>query len=115
MVRVCVTDQLVPSHNKRQSNNTVMVAHIGLRFSYIVRQTLSIYLLIHPIHGFHGIHRQSSSYMTATIVSALTERQMQFWEDVEEGLKDMEAYYLSTKGLNMDRIHQFSKRYVLRL
>ncbi len=42
-------------------------------------------------------------------LNALTERQMQFWEDVEEGLDDIESYFRK-KGQNIDRIRQFGKR-----
>lgn len=42
-------------------------------------------------------------------LSALTERQMQFWEDVEEGLDDVEEVYAS-KGQDIDRIRMFGKR-----
>ena len=42
-------------------------------------------------------------------LSALTERQMQFWEDVEEGLDDIENFY-AKKGEDIDRIRQFGRR-----
>jgi hypothetical protein len=49
----------------------------------------------------------------------LSERQMQFWEDVEDGLDDM-ADFFNAKQLqqpnsnhkNIDRIRTFAKRYV---
>jgi len=40
---------------------------------------------------------------------ALTERQMQFWEDVDEGLDDIENFFVK-KGQDIDRIRQFVKR-----
>ena len=40
---------------------------------------------------------------------ALTERQEQFWEDVEDGLNDIEKYYRE-KGENIDRIRRFGMR-----
>ena len=43
---------------------------------------------------------------------ALTERQMQFWEDVDEGLNDIEAFYQSSKGMDIDRVRRFAQRYV---
>lgn len=46
-----------------------------------------------------------------TSLNALSERQMQFWEDVEEGLDDIEDFY-EKQGLDIDRIRQFGKRYV---
>jgi hypothetical protein len=39
----------------------------------------------------------------------LTERQVQFWEDVEDGLDDIENFY-AKKGQAIDRIRQFGKR-----
>lgn len=39
---------------------------------------------------------------------ALTERQLQFWEDVEEGLVDIQSFY-EKQGLDIDRIQQFAK------
>jgi hypothetical protein len=34
---------------------------------------------------------------------------MQFWEDVEDGLDDIENFYVK-KGQAIDRIRQFGKR-----
>lgn len=42
-------------------------------------------------------------------LEALTERQMQFWEDVEEGLDDIEDFY-AKKGQSIDRLRVFGKR-----
>ena len=42
---------------------------------------------------------------------ALTERQMQFWEDVENGLDDIESFYKSLNGQDIDRVREFVKRY----
>ena len=39
----------------------------------------------------------------------LTIRQVQFWEDVESGLDDIENFY-KKKGQSIDRIRQFGKR-----
>ncbi|KAL3936351.1 MAG: hypothetical protein SGBAC_008314 [Bacillariaceae sp.] len=39
----------------------------------------------------------------------LTERQIQFWEDVDNGLDEIENFY-AKKGQNIDRIRTFSKR-----
>ena len=36
---------------------------------------------------------------------------MQFWEDVESGLDDIENFY-AKKGQSIDRIRQFGKRLV---
>jgi hypothetical protein len=43
-------------------------------------------------------------------LAALTERQQQFWEDVERGLDDIADFYQSKKGMDIDRIRQFGKR-----
>ena len=62
-----------------------------------------------------GVSTQSYAKMMMTIassstpLSALTERQMQFWEDVEDGLDDIENFY-AKKGQSIDRIRQFGKR-----
>ena len=48
--------------------------------------------------------------MTAGPLRALTERQQQFWEDVESGLDDIESFYKSKMGLDIDRIRQFGRR-----
>lgn len=50
----------------------------------------------------------SSQQATESNLSALTERQMQFWEDVDEGLDDIENFY-AKKGESIDRIRVFSK------
>ena len=44
-----------------------------------------------------------------TRLNALTERQLQFWEDVEEGLDDIEAFWDKKAGLDIDRIRTFGK------
>ena len=41
-------------------------------------------------------------------LSALTERQMQFWEDVDDGIDDIAAYYESN-GQSLDRIRAFGR------
>jgi hypothetical protein len=45
---------------------------------------------------------------TASSLAALTERQMQFWEDVDTGLADIENFY-AKKGEDIDRIRTFTK------
>lgn len=44
-----------------------------------------------------------------SFLQALTDRQMQFWEDVEDGLDDIEEFYWK-RGQDIDRIRQFGKR-----
>jgi hypothetical protein len=89
----------------------IMTVRHNLQFIrwFLSPSLLSLYL-IHPTHGFYGTHRKTYKTRTPTFLSALTERQMQFWEDVEEGLNDIEAFYISSKGLNIDRVRQFSRR-----
>lgn len=53
----------------------------------------------------------TSSSSSSTSLFALTERQMQFWEDVDEGLNDIEAFYQSSKGMDIDRVRRFTQRY----
>ena len=48
------------------------------------------------------IHRNVRLY-------ALTERQVQFWENVDDGLDDIEKNY-GKKGGNIDRIRKFGMR-----
>jgi hypothetical protein len=45
------------------------------------------------------------------VLHALSDRQLQFWEDVDVGLDDIENFYLK-QGQNIERIRQFSKRSV---
>lgn len=45
---------------------------------------------------------------TTSSLAALTERQMQFWEDVDTGLNDIENFY-AKKGQDIDRIRTFAK------
>ena len=51
------------------------------------------------------VKRRSSSPRTRP--DALTERQLQFWEDVEEGLDDIENFF-AKKGQRIDRIRKFA-------
>ena len=41
-------------------------------------------------------------------LNALTERQLQFWEDVDDGLDDIEAFWVK-KGQDIDRVRRFKK------
>lgn len=66
--------------------------------------------LIDVSSAFRSIHSRTFSTTTATSArSALTERQRQFWEDVETGLDDIEAYYKAQGTDNIDRIRTFGK------
>ena len=86
-------------------------------------------LIANVSHGFvtsNGLETMSVPSMSTTSCSsssmstrrshlicqfALTERQMQFWEDVDEGLNDIEAFFVSSKGMDIDRVRRFAKRY----
>lgn len=57
--------------------------------------------------AFSSVPIRSEKYSLPSL-SALTERQMQFWEDVEEGLNGIESLYKS-KGMNIDRVRRFAK------
>jgi hypothetical protein len=59
------------------------------------------------------VSRASKQHTRAfsTASYALTERQMQFWEDVDKGLDDIENFF-AKKGQDIDRIRQFAKRCV---
>jgi len=65
-------------------------------------------LLVLTVDGFAPALTIRSRTTTASSLSALTERQMQFWEDVDTGLDDVEAFY-ATNGLDIDRVRQFAK------
>lgn len=54
-------------------------------------------------------NRPSRAWSTASY--ALTERQLQFWEDVDGGLNDIENFF-AKEGQDIDRVRQFAKRYV---
>ena len=69
-------------------------------------------LQIHLARGFGSIDFRPSAQAATKRTSplgALTERQLQFWEDVETGLADIESFY-EKKGLSIDRIKQFTQR-----
>jgi len=68
-------------------------------------------LLVLAGHSAAFLTPHSSHYRPTTTVFALTERQMQFWEDVEDGLKDIEKFYKEQKDMDIDRIQQFALRY----
>jgi hypothetical protein len=53
--------------------------------------------------------QHSSTRRRRIALQALTERQLQFWEDVEEGLDDIEGFW-SKQGQSLERIRRFAKR-----
>ncbi len=56
-----------------------------------------------------GQTKRTSLFDRDIRLDALTERQEQFWEDVEDGLNDIETYYRE-RGGNIDRIRRFGMR-----
>lgn len=52
----------------------------------------------------------SDADTTTKIKKQLTDRQLQFWEDVDEGLDDIESFW-GKKNQNIDRIRLFALRY----
>eukprot|EP00804_Cyclotella_cryptica_P027734 CCRYP_020465-RA/>CCRYP_020465-RA protein AED:0.10 eAED:0.10 QI:135/1/1/1/1/1/5/99/353 len=59
-------------------------------------------------HATTTTHPSSSS--SALQAQRLTPRQLQFWEDVESGLVDIEKFYQSKNGQSMERIRTFCQR-----
>lgn len=53
---------------------------------------------------------EDATRLAATQLGALTERQMQFWEDVEDGLKEIEDFYKKKGEGGIDRIWKFCER-----
>ena len=68
---------------------------------------LWLLLLVRPTTAFVPSTRQGVT--ASSSLQALTERQMQFWEDVEDGLKDIEEFY-QKKDMSTDRIWGFCER-----
>ena len=94
--------------------------HLALLFSYSLLccqtsafQPASNGILSQPFSPatFTGACSATSRLSTRTLLSALSPRQLQFWEDVDDGLVDIEKFYAS-KGQSMERIRTFCRRYV---
>jgi hypothetical protein len=77
----------------------------------LVGTTIDAFGVVAPCASIvtRGSTTQSWSPSSSSSLSALSERQMQFWEDVEAGLDDIENFY-AKKGQSIDRIRQFGKR-----
>jgi hypothetical protein len=82
----------------------------------MMRLTLRLVLLLGASvtlsNSFVSIATKQHARASITASYALSERQMQFWEDVDKGLDDIEAFFAKTKGEDIDRIRQFAKRCV---
>ena len=59
----------------------------------------------------HFATAASDADTTTTVKKQLTDRQLQFWEDVDDGLNDIESFW-EKKNQNIDRIRLFALRYV---
>mmetsp|Transcript_21907 Transcript_21907/g.24932 ORF Transcript_21907/g.24932 Transcript_21907/m.24932 type:complete len:335 (+) Transcript_21907:120-1124(+) len=76
--------------------------------------SISILLLAYSFNNVHAFAVKSSllpvssGARSGNSLAALTERQMQFWEDVDDRLNDIEVVF-SSKGLDIDRIREFAK------
>ena len=78
-----------------------MKQRLGITLLFLLGATLS--------HAFQNSPTLPTRCHSQTCCAALTERQMQFWEDVDEGLDGIESFY-AKKGQDIDRIRTFSKR-----
>ena len=63
-----------------------------------------------PNHDDLRAAASDSDTTTTTPKKQLTDRQLQFWEDVDEGLNDIESFW-EKKNQNIDRIRLFALRY----
>lgn len=93
--------------------NKIYKHHSTAHNLYIMNQ---LAVLVFALVGSVGCHAfvvhpttTSATRSSSSLLSALTNRQLQFWEDVEEGLDDIENFY-KKKGQSIDRIRQFGKR-----
>ena len=110
-VRECVSFcgffRLLEPNSYRRTNKAVrqtMVCSTSPR----CRNTILLWMFIaFPVTSFTPTNSRCSTRTTSLF--ALTERQLQFWEDVEEGLDDIESFWLK-KGQDIDRIRKFSLR-----
>ncbi|KAL7485933.1 hypothetical protein ACHAW6_011528 [Cyclotella cf. meneghiniana] len=79
--------------------------------THLSLQLLAFSVIFYTTSAFQAKTVLASSRPTRSALQAeLTPRQLQFWEDVESGLVDIEKYYESKNGQSMDRIWTFCKR-----
>jgi len=92
--------------------------HINVHFSLRYRRIISLtafgvsFVTSYTRVTHDAIYnlRNACNLNSSTKVCALSERQMQFWEDVDDGLKNISRYHeTSSTGLSMDRIKTFAK------
>jgi aspartate beta-hydroxylase len=73
-----------------------------------MKHLLVVVWLVGSTYVGEAFYATSPSHHRAIAVSALTERQQQFWEDVEGGLEGIERFYLKqNNGQNLERIRTF--------
>lgn len=72
-------------------------------------QILLTLSLFEGCRAFVNVSPVVSSSPAHISLHALTERQQQFWEDVEDGLDDVAAFY-EKKGGNINRVRRFGMR-----
>ena len=78
-------------------------AHTHMKMGLLLMTVFSVGAFIPTDHRPIGM---SHMLQNPTSLAALTERQMQFWEDVDDGLDDIESFF-AKKGLDIDRIRAF--------
>eukprot|EP00978_Attheya_sp_CCMP212_P029799 scaffold107168_cov45-Attheya_sp.AAC.1 len=75
----------------------------------VVNHVSAAFVTTTPLSAQSRLSTRTSSSPSCMKLCALTERQMQFWEDVEEGLDDVAQFYVESKGEDIDRIRAFGK------
>jgi hypothetical protein len=98
-----VTD-VAPAFFSRISNSKSIIALWIRHFPTLKMKPL---LLLYPVLAVNGFVYTART-IAPTTLSALTERQMQFWEDVEEGLNDIEKFFAKS-GQSINRIRDFGR------
>lgn len=84
-----------------------------LFFCLIIRRTAAAFISSRGEQQ-HNYVISRRHYKPSLLCATLTERQLQFWEDVEDGLDDIGEFW-GKQGQSIDRIRTFGKRYVMLL
>ena len=99
--------------------NLMQKAPTKMEIALISRKSawIMLYSTILPVAAFTSTITSTSTTTTnqhyskcISSLHALSERQQQFWEDVESGLGDIESYYKNKMGQDIDRIRLFGRR-----
>jgi hypothetical protein len=97
--------------NKRDKHQEIMKLFCGAVVMVVMGIHVSAaFVTTTPLSAQSRLSMRTSSSPSCMQLCALTERQMQFWEDVEEGLDDVAQFYVESKGEDIDRIRAFGKR-----